>query len=197
MIHTISTRDTVGTWNDLFNPSEIDTIIELGKSLPTEKGKVGSASEGIEPEPDVRSSDVSWIHRNNDTDWIFQRYDGAVNRLNTLLFNIDVEPLQSLQFTTYSGGGSYNWHWDMRLAPEASDTNVILQRKISVVTQLSDPDDYEGGELVLAPCGRTFNIERSRGRTTAFLSFINHQVTPVTSGVRYSLVGWCEGPDWR
>jgi PKHD-type hydroxylase len=198
MIHSISKRDVIGSWADLFSDSEIEKIIEIGTSLKSSKGIVGTPGAEVEPGPELRSSNVSFIYRDKNTNWIFERYDGAVNRLNTLLFNVDVEPLQSLQFTTYHGTGDhYSWHWDMRNAPEANNTEIVQQRKISIVTQLSDPEDYEGGVLKLAPCGQIFDVQRSKGATSVFLSFVNHQVTPVTSGTRYSLVGWCEGPDWR
>jgi PKHD-type hydroxylase len=198
MIHYISKRDVVGTWNTLFCDDEIEKIIEAGTALETIKGVVGTPGAEQEPDPELRSSDVSFIYRDINTEWIFERYDGAVNRLNSLLFNVDVEPLRILQFTTYRGHGDhYTWHWDMRCAPEANSTEVVQQRKISIVTQLSDPDEYEGGVLKLAPCGCVFDVERAKGNTSVFLSFVNHQVTPVTSGTRYSLVGWYEGPDWR
>ncbi len=45
--------------------------------------------------------------------------------------------------------------------------------------------------------GEIFDIERKKGLTYMFLSFVNHRVSPVTKGIRYSLVGWYEGPDWR
>lgn len=198
MIHHISKRDTVGTWNDLFSLEEINQILDIGKSLDSSKGVIGPAGNNMEAPPELRSSDVSFIYRDSETNWIFDRYDSAVNRLNTHLFHVDVEPLTSLQFTTYHGSGDhYEWHWDMQLAPEPNTCEVVQPRKISIVTQLSDPDDYEGGILELAPCGQIFGIPKEKGSTVAFLSFINHRVTPVTSGTRYSLVGWCEGPDWR
>ena len=198
MIHHLSKRDTTGCWRGLFNDQEIEDIIKLGKSLEQTKGVVGTAGDQVDPPPELRSSNVSFIYRNEETNWIFDRYDGAVNRLNTFLFHVDVEPLRSLQFTTYSGPGDhYDWHWDMQLAPEPNSCEVVQPRKISGVTQLSDPDDYEGGELMLAPCGQIFEVPKEKGNTHVFLSFVNHRVTPVTKGTRYSLVGWVEGPDWR
>ena len=41
------------------------------------------------------------------------------------------------------------------------------------------------------------NPERTRGAMALFPSFLPHRVTPVTRGVRYSLVGWVCGKPWR
>jgi PKHD-type hydroxylase len=35
------------------------------------------------------------------------------------------------------------------------------------------------------------------GDALVFPSFLRHRVTPVSRGVRYSLVTWIEGPQWR
>lgn len=197
MIYDVSIQDAIGNWDNLFSDEELTKIIKLGKSIKSEKGVLGVSGASRE-EIDKRSSDISWIQRQQHTEWIFRRYDGAVNRLNTLLFHVDVQPLRYLQFTKYyEPGDHYEWHWDMQIAPPPNIPEVVQQRKISVVTQLNDPEEYEGGVLQVAPCGVIRDVPRERGGTVAFLSFVNHRVTPVTKGTRYSLVGWCEGPDWR
>ena len=72
----------------------------------------------------------------------------------------------------------------------------MYDRKLSVVVQLTDPDEYEGGEFkfkyVEQPEG--FN---NRGSVLVFPSYLEHCVTPVTKGTRHSLVTWIEGPRWR
>lgn len=198
MLHPISTRDTTAYWNDLFTEEEIDQICTYCQTLPIQDAHIGPERTEQSITNDVRKSKVAWLNRDPDTDWIFNRYDGAVQRLNSTLFCVDIEPLNQLQFTIYEeDGGHYDWHWDMQLAPEPSSPNVIRQRKLSVVTQLNDPSEYDGGVLKVGPCGRIFEIEKQKGASFIFLSFVNHIVTPVTRGTRYSLVGWYEGPDWR
>ena len=65
-------------------------------------------------------------------------------------------------------------------------------RKISFSIQLSDPDDYEGGELLLNH-GNDCVVSKTKGSMTLFPSFTVHEVKPVTKGIRYSLVGWVVG----
>lgn len=76
-------------------------------------------------------------------------------------------------------------------------------RKLSVTVSLSDPKDYEGGNLKfdLGPhrSDRYHTCEeiRPRGSIIVFPSHIHHQVTPVTKGTRYSLVAWNLGRPFR
>jgi predicted 2-oxoglutarate/Fe(II)-dependent dioxygenase YbiX len=66
--------------------------------------------------------------------------------------------------------------------------NAIPTRRISVVTQLSDPTDYEGGDLILDSSGVA---PREKGSYVVFESQKEwHEVTPVTKGVRYTMVYW-------
>ncbi|MGK0182716.1 MAG: PKHD-type hydroxylase [Halioglobus sp.] len=90
-------------------------------------------------------------------------------------------------------GDFYDWHQD--LGPSAS------QRKLSFSIQLSHSDDYEGGDLELF--GNTLGEDpdkekrRERGNIIVFPSYEYHRVKVVTKGVRYSLVGWIEGPAFQ
>ena len=198
MLHYINTRDTTGQWDQLFSEEEIDKILHICKSLETDRGHLGLVRNEESTTSNIRDSKVGWLNRNSDNGWIFDRYDGAVQRLNSTLFNVDVDPLLQMQFTVYEdNGGHYDWHWDLNYTPDPSEPVAIKQRKISVVTQLNDPKEYDGGLLQVAPCGQIWNVDKGKGNTFMFLSFVNHKVTPVTRGVRYSLVAWYEGPDWK
>ncbi len=85
------------------------------------------------------------------------------------------------------------------------DQNYIGKiRKLSVTVSLSDPANYDGGNLKFdfGPHGekeRFYTCEeiRPRGSVIIFPSHIYHQVTPVTRGTRYSLVAWNLGKPFR
>jgi PKHD-type hydroxylase len=68
-------------------------------------------------------------------------------------------------------------------------------RKISVVIQLSDPTEYEGGELQVMNGEEPYRVcNKEKGSLIMFPSFLLHRVTPVTKGCRRSLVLWISGP---
>ena len=73
----------------------------------------------------------------------------------------------------------------------------ISNRKLSCVIQLSDPNDYEGGDLQLNNGSGVVTIEKKKGRVVFFSSFVLHRVTPVTNGTRISLVTWLSGRNLR
>jgi PKHD-type hydroxylase len=76
-------------------------------------------------------------------------------------------------------------------------------RKLSVTISLSDPSEYKGGNLRFdfGPHRKdryhTCKEIRPRGSMIVFPSHIQHQVTPVTFGTRYSLVAWNLGKPFR
>lgn len=174
-----------------FTNEELNKIIEIGESIPKnvattvgEDGKDGNVSE-------YRKSEVSWIGQNPQTSWIYDRISDLAIKANTEMWNFDIWDYQDdLQYTTYYGnGGHYDWHPD--LGPGISN------RKLSVVLQLSDSEDYQGGDLQINTGGSVLSVPRERGLICFFPSFLLHRVTPLTSGLRRSLVVWLCGANLR
>lgn len=160
-----------------------------------------------------RSSKNAWIPTNHWVGGFIWHYVSKANRENFLynLTNIDGE---TMQYTRYEVGDFYNWHNDAGIGicykPSATD-NLMKQemvddfvtvsceriRKLSFILQLSDPDDYEGGNVQFLDDNRkTFFAPRKRGTIILFDSRMQHRVLKVTKGVRKSIVGWTVGPRW-
>jgi PKHD-type hydroxylase len=97
---------------------------------------------------------------------------------------------QELQLTKYPKRDFFDWHLDFG-AGEISD------RKLSLTIQLSNPNDYEGGDLQFMINQKIVNAPRGKGTTVIFPSFIMHRVTPITKGIRQSIIGWVSGPPRR
>ena len=77
-------------------------------------------------------------------------------------------------------------------------------RKLSMTINLNKPGEYEGGNLKFdfGPhvTGKRYHEcteIRPQGSIIIFPSFLYHQVTPVTSGTRYSLVLWTLGQPFK
>ena len=176
----------------VFTDFEIKKIIEIGKdperSTPTE------AKLGLEGTKDIkyRKCNLSWIRSDlKDNQWIFRHLSDVLNQINKFHFKFDVDMIQNLQFTEYTSDGDfYGKHLD--LGYEES-----RPRKISFSIQLSDPSEYSGGELKFYYENSPEIADKKKGCLTAFPSYILHEVTPVTSGTRYALVGWVCGPKFR
>ncbi|MBY5990937.1 2OG-Fe(II) oxygenase [Ferrimonas balearica] len=169
-----------------FSAEEMDRIIAAANADlmdGTIAGRVGDNS--------IRRSKVHWLDRQT-FDWAYQRLWQVVQRLNRQHFDFDIDRFEGrLQVARYheSDEGFYTWHMD-----NGAKTSG---RKISVSVQLSDPAQYEGGGLEFFYTNKNKPAPRERGTIVAFPSFVMHRVTPITRGVRYSMVAWIVGPRWR
>lgn len=181
--------DTIENWawsKDIFNSAELDAIINIGNSLELER-----ASTYGPYNLEIRDSFVNFIFPNEVTSWIFERLATTINTINDQFFKFDLYSMeQGLQFTRYQAPGEhYEWHVDRGMH--------VGMRKLSMSLQLSDPDTYEGGDLEIWYGGDPIKACRERGYATYFPSYVMHRVTPVTKGIRYSLVCWVSGPAFR
>ena len=162
---------------------------------------------------DKRNSKNAWVPTTHWTAGFVWHYVERANRENFLydIRNIDGE---SMQFTQYGEGEFYGWHNDAGISGHYKPVSVgnhhegrtqdymneklELVRKLSFVVQLSDPDDYEGGNFqLLAEDGKSYFAPRKRGTVVVFDSRTQHRVLKVTGGLRKSLVGWVVGPRWK
>lgn len=179
-------------WNDAFSEEELNYIQTKAKQAQIE-ARVGNGSDGAKID-EVRRSMVNWLECNNETRWIYERLSHVVSSLNAQFFNFDLRGFgEAIQLTNYDETyeGMYNWHVDFGMNVNSPS------RKLSLVLQLSDPVDYEGGVLEIRPHGaEVIKIKKQRGMIVCFPSWTLHQVTPVTKGNRQSLVSWITGPSF-
>lgn len=144
---------------------------------------------------DVRRSRICWIP-NNEYFWpVYHRIKKCVSFANQVYFDFDITRFdERIQFTEYdeSYTGHYGWHFDIG----SSSRSCI--RKLSVVVQLSNPLDYEGGDLEFSMDNDlVLKAPKTQGSIVIFPSYLRHRVTPVTKGLRRSLVTWISGPPFR
>jgi PKHD-type hydroxylase len=70
-------------------------------------------------------------------------------------------------------------------------------RKLSISIQLTNPDEYEGGELYLYQSDKGELMDKTQGTLIMFPSYVLHEVMPVTKGTRNSLVTWVTGKQFK
>jgi PKHD-type hydroxylase len=151
----------------------------------------GSVATESETYRNIRRSTISWVPINENTAWLYQRLAEVATKINDQYYGYVLQGLFRLQYTAYvhNEAGFYDWHIDTMGAGTP-------QRKLSFSMQLSDPMEYEGGEL-WSHGGIKTVMNKSRGIIHFFPSNTLHRVTPVTVGTRRSLVGWICGPHFR
>lgn len=173
----------------IFSKEECENIINMFKDVVW-PGTVSGEGKQLD---DVRRSDIYFLEVNDNTAWVFERLASVVNEMNPMFFNYDINKIETLQFTRYdeADAGFYTKHVDQLFR---TDGDV---RKLSFSILLSDPEDFEGGNLTLYYQYEGANAVREQGALSMFPSYTLHEVTPVTKGTRYALVGWVLGPAFK
>ena len=131
-----------------------------------------------------------------DSHWVVGFVWNYINRANreNFVYNLNHLDNNSVKFKTYNEGDQQTWHVDAQ--PLEGDEDQI--RKISFTIQLSDVNDYEGGNVqFMDEAGNIYNMPRKRGVVALFDSMTRHRVNKVTKGTRKSLVGWAVGKRWN
>ena len=183
-------ENTNWCWREnIFSNSELDRIVEQGIEIGAQAGVVGFGNT-VDA---YRDCEISWLPTDDpEYDWIYATLASVVQQVNSEYYNFDLTHIMPLQFTKYDSKtlGHYNPHLDIG--------HTAPNRKLSFSLQLSDPYDHEGGILQF-PYNKTEPeaAPRARGKIIFFPSYMLHEVTPVTKGIRYSLVGWVAGPRFR
>ena len=232
----------IGIIPEFLTPQECDLIIGTAERLAWDPGMIGGAGKQIDADGEevttgkrdskIRQSDVKWIEHGMMGEELDNKITMGINTLNKSCgWNFQWDEVEHHQFTVYHHreeydedwakavkdgsavpGDHYTWHQDSGPFDQGHRPGYI--RKLSSTIQLSDPDDYEGGnfqyidtngvfdKLSINP--RVYNVDehvqtvpfsaKKRGSLIVFPSYMYHQVKPVPRGTRISLVSWFHGP---
>lgn len=170
---------------NLFNTDEVNKIRQLwdAEQSITAEIKYGA---GTITDNNVRQSKISFIEPENN-EWIYDRIAMACIITNANRFKFDISDFHSkLKIANYEPGDFFDWHMDL-------GSHTISTRKLSFSIQLSDAEEYEGGELQFLKATNFKTASKEKGAFIIFPSFIVHRVQPVTTGCRKSIVGHIAG----
>jgi PKHD-type hydroxylase len=177
----------------VFNDNDINYLNwYVENNLTSIEARVGSAGQGRLSEQ--RKSNVAWLMPTDENlRFYFEKVAYYINKANTDYFQFSLTGFHSMQYTMYpeTVQGKYDWHTDQ------GDlfTTQNMGRKLSAVVALND--DYEGGVFETLDSDTPRSYDLKKGEMIMFPSFLMHRVTPVTKGIRRSLVIWVEGPNFR
>jgi predicted 2-oxoglutarate/Fe(II)-dependent dioxygenase YbiX len=163
---------------------ECNTILSFSlenlKLTPSEI--INSTTDGVDGS--IRKSNIQFYPYYAKFPFLLKKIDKLINQyISVKGFDLDYKH-KPFQFTEYNPGGHHAWHKDVY-----GDKITNYDRYCSLVVQLNDK--YEDGELQMRfTKDETFTVEKGIGNLTLFLSDTEHRVTPVKSGVRYTLVNW-------
>lgn len=199
-------------WEGWVSSQTCDAIVEEALKMPPEPAYVSNLGGGIAVDCDVRDSELRWLDNQVDENgaplWtqVWNLVKEHCILANRNAFNIDLGDhyIRSMQFTTYKAEkkkkGDKAHHFNSHMDTFLCNGNV-QDRKLSFTLQLSDPSDYDGAVFdftYLSDCNKPDPEKLAKkGTILVFPSLLRHSVSPITRGVRHSLVAWMEGPPWR
>jgi PKHD-type hydroxylase len=173
----------------IFLTIECIHIISLGNKLNLEYQK--NTTNIIDTNLFNTKSNYFLYDNNVEINYFYDKIRKEVIKANNLhwLFNLyDFgEPLKFMEYNS-EYNAFVNMHTDL------AHVGVTKFRKLTIIVQLSDEDDYDGGNLVVQNYENFQIMPRKRGTIIIFPSFLLHKVEPVTRGIRNSLVTFAYGP---
>ena len=95
------------------------------------------------------------------------------------------------RFNRYAGGGTYGNHIDNALFVIPGSA-IKVRSDVSTTVFLSDPDEYEGGELIIEDTFGTQSVKLAAGDAILYPGTSLHRVNPVTNGMRYASFFWTQ-----
>lgn len=189
----------VAQLNNVFSKEESKWIIDKANEvLQWTKAQVFQRSADEDQDAgyvENRRARATGLDRESeDWGWIYERLLNLVNINNDESWreliprNMSSDLVEHIQIAEYNSDikGHYNWHQDVGTEGETS------RRRLSVVVQLSDPLDYDGGDLQMRTTSNAFTLPKEQGQIYIFPSYMLHRVTPTTKGIRYSLAMWIQ-----
>ena len=151
--------------------------------------KVG-VNENSVVNAETRRTDIIWQDSSQPLGCIAKCYMEMANQSAEWGYSLGSQEKTQMSRYKSTDEGHYDWHVDTKV-PENG-----VQRKLSISILLSDPSEFEGGELQFKGI-EDQKVLTKQGSIIVFPSFIEHKVTPVTKGVRYSAVTWVRGPAFK
>jgi PKHD-type hydroxylase len=184
-------KDEMACWDGFLTDDEINLLLSQSEWLITAPATIGK-NKTI---PEIRETQVGWLGQKPEIMHIWDKMSKVIAQVNSRYFHFDLtgfyEPMQ-LGIYSADSNGHYDWHVD------ASSKDVHPPRKLSMALMLSDSSEYEGGEFqVKIQNDEIKTLSTKRGQAWFFPSYVMHRVTPVTKGVRRSIVLWVGGPAFR
>lgn len=95
------------------------------------------------------------------------------------------------KFNRYAGGGTYGAHVDSAVMP-VPGTHITVRSDVSVTLFLSEPEEYDGGELEIEDQFGLQTVKLAAGDMVLYPASSLHRVTPVTRGARIASFFWVQ-----
>lgn len=175
------------------NEAEIQVVQSFLSDKELTSGEVGVSGQVTKQ----RKSKIHFFGYSKETKWLFEKINRVIETVNEEYYNFDLNGYDSIQYSEYKAeeDGRYDFHIDFVNDIIPQNEYDYMTRKLSFSLLLND--DYVGGDFEFLVSSEPIRHNLKSGDMLVFPSFFLHRVTPVTEGVRKSLVSWVTGPKFR
>lgn len=178
------------TLPDILSPDELALARRLLTEAPWDDGRKSAG-----PQAQMVKNNEQLPHDCEAATVIRQMVLQGLNR--SALFFSAALPLRIFtpRVNRYSGAANaYGNHVDnaIRLRAAAGGQTEYVRTDVSCTVFLSDPDEYDGGELTVSDTYGTRGVKLPAGHAVLYPGTSLHQVTPVTRGARVACFLWVQ-----
>jgi PKHD-type hydroxylase len=182
-------------FKNVFNDEMIKDLNDMvSANYKFEKGRTGISELGDDTDSyKTNNRDIAYITPQPYNQWLYELLFPLALEANKDLFHFDIDIVTDpIHYVVYpEDGGHLDWHMDV-------GAYGVNRRKLAMTVQLSDSDDYEGGDFEIWLGGDKANtVPREKGDVIIFPAFCMHRVKPITRGERRCLVFWTGGRPFR
>lgn len=170
--------------NDLLPPDTVQTYRRTLDDTPLVDGKATQA-RFIDGRKTNRQADL-------DSPMARELADGLrLALVKNITFQSYARPQRwaKIRFARYRAGDAYDMHVDH---PVMATDEGNMRSDLSFTVFLSDPQEYEGGELIMQGLSTQQALKLPRGSVVIYPTTVPHRVAPVTGGERWVGVGWIQ-----
>jgi PKHD-type hydroxylase len=185
----IENEPAIEIFPSILDDQTVDWILSI-ENNGFRKGQIGQSGHERE-DLEYRSVNASSINTYEQPKLV-SMIRHFVDVFNSSNYCYDVCGINQIDSLHYTPGGRYNLHQDNAPWPER------VQRKFSVIVQLTDSSEYTGGDLWIPlvderATPEQLTMRREKGTVIIFPSWLEHQISPLESGERRSIVAWATG----
>ena len=179
---------------EIFNPSQVETLRNALQSGPWVDGAASAGPLAAEAKHNLQFSTEAEEYPS-----LAKTIAAALERHPLFLSAALPQFILPFMFNRYTGGGNYGDHIDNAIQTDR-DSGKRLRTDISVTVFLSDPESYEGGDLIIEDTYGAHEVKLPAGDAIIYPSSSLHRVEPVTAGERIAAFSWVQSlvPDaWQ
>jgi PKHD-type hydroxylase len=182
------------TKHNVLTPPLIDSIVSYAQDKLFD-AKVGSGPTNEMLDKKVRNVSHCWLPF-EDFDWLYRVLETEIRDVNWINFKFNLNRMEAVDYLEYHAGTDDDPDHSHGKYVAHVDGSVNSTRKLSFSVLLSDPSEFDGGDLLIYDSHTPYTAEKRKGTITFFPSNCLHEVKPVTRGVRRSIVSWVHGPQF-